>query len=186
MALPGSLAAPWFLPYVGPKNACLAGFVCMASLYLVIVIFYDVLPSWLFIILYGLQLTSDEIGPSTATFVIPGEIFPTSIRATAHGISAACGKLGAVVGIYGVGFLTDTVGVRWMLLVITGLTAMAILWTYFWIPHYNCRTLKHLEEAMLGDARDLAAWLYGGGARGESLHFLETPGLIRSGGISMS
>jgi hypothetical protein len=28
------------------------------------------------------------------TFVIPGEIFPAEVKATCHGFSAACGKLG--------------------------------------------------------------------------------------------
>jgi PHS family inorganic phosphate transporter-like MFS transporter len=31
------------------------------------------------------------------TFIIPGEIFPTRYRSTAHGFAAACGKLGAIV-----------------------------------------------------------------------------------------
>ena len=36
-------------------------------------------------------------GPNTTTFVIPGEMFPTRHRSTAHGISAASGKAGAIV-----------------------------------------------------------------------------------------
>lgn len=36
-------------------------------------------------------------GPNTTTFVIPGEMFPTRYRSTAHGISAACGKAGAIL-----------------------------------------------------------------------------------------
>ena len=36
-------------------------------------------------------------GPNTTTFVIPGEIFPTRYRSTAHGISAGSGKLGAII-----------------------------------------------------------------------------------------
>jgi PHS family inorganic phosphate transporter-like MFS transporter len=38
-----------------------------------------------------------NFGPNVTTFVIPGEVFPTRYRATAHGFSAACGKLGAIV-----------------------------------------------------------------------------------------
>jgi hypothetical protein len=38
-----------------------------------------------------------NFGPNVTTFVIPGEVFPTRYRATGHGISAACGKLGAIV-----------------------------------------------------------------------------------------
>ncbi|KAH9972154.1 hypothetical protein BGW80DRAFT_1446110 [Lactifluus volemus] len=36
-------------------------------------------------------------GPNVTTFIVPGELFPTRYRSTAHGISAASGKLGAIV-----------------------------------------------------------------------------------------
>jgi hypothetical protein len=36
-----------------------------------------------------------------STFLMPVEAFPTRIRSTAHGISAAIGKLGATAGSYG-------------------------------------------------------------------------------------
>ena len=42
-----------------------------------------------------------NFGPNATTFVVPAEIFPTSWRTTAHGISAACGKAGAILGTYG-------------------------------------------------------------------------------------
>lgn len=38
-----------------------------------------------------------NFGPNTTTFVIPGEAFPTRYRSTAHGISAASGKLGSII-----------------------------------------------------------------------------------------
>ena len=38
-----------------------------------------------------------NFGPNTTTFIVPGEAFPTRYRSTAHGISAASGKLGAVI-----------------------------------------------------------------------------------------
>ena len=56
------------------------------------------LPRGVFYSLYGLSFFFCNMGPNTTTFVIPSEIFPTSIRASAHGISAATGKVGAVIG----------------------------------------------------------------------------------------
>jgi len=38
-------------------------------------------------------ISLSNFGPNTTTFVIPGEIFPAEVRATCHGLSAACGKL---------------------------------------------------------------------------------------------
>lgn len=47
--------------------------------------------------LYCLANFFQNFGPNVTTFIIPGEVFPTRYRATGHGISAACGKLGAIV-----------------------------------------------------------------------------------------
>jgi PHS family inorganic phosphate transporter-like MFS transporter len=50
-----------------------------------------------FVFLYCLANFFQNFGPNVTTFVIPGEIFPTRYRSTAHGISAASGKLGAII-----------------------------------------------------------------------------------------
>ena len=50
-----------------------------------------------FVVLYCLANFFQNFGPNTTTFIVPGEAFPTRYRATAHGISAASGKLGAVI-----------------------------------------------------------------------------------------
>lgn len=38
-----------------------------------------------------------NLGPNTLTFILPAEIFPTVFRGTFYGISAASGKLGAII-----------------------------------------------------------------------------------------
>lgn len=50
-------------------------------------------------VLYCLANFFQNCGPNTTTFIIPGEVFPTRYRSTAHGISAAFGKLGAVIAL---------------------------------------------------------------------------------------
>jgi len=47
--------------------------------------------------LYVLAQFFFNFGPNTTTFIIPGECFPTCYRSTGHGLSAACGKIGAIV-----------------------------------------------------------------------------------------
>ena len=51
-----------------------------------------------FFALYCFANFFQNFGPNTTTFVIPGELFPTRYRSTAHGISAATGKFGAIIG----------------------------------------------------------------------------------------
>ena len=46
--------------------------------------------------MYFLSSFFNQFGPNAVTFLVAAEVFPTPIRATAHGFSAACGKLGAL------------------------------------------------------------------------------------------
>lgn len=50
-----------------------------------------------YVFFYCLAYFFQNFGPNTTTFIIPGEMFPTRYRSTAHGIAAATGKLGAIV-----------------------------------------------------------------------------------------
>lgn len=47
--------------------------------------------------LYVLAMFFFNFGPNATTFIVPGECFPTRYRSTSHGISAAAGKLGAII-----------------------------------------------------------------------------------------
>src|SRR5699024_10997173 len=44
--------------------------------------------------MYFLSSFFNQFGPNSVTFLVAAEVFPTPIRATAHGLSAAWGKLG--------------------------------------------------------------------------------------------
>ncbi|KAJ7229664.1 phosphate transporter [Mycena haematopus] len=61
-----------------------------------------------FISLFCLANFFQNFGPNTTTFIIPGEIFPTRYRSTGHGISAATGKLGAIIAQVMFSWLVDT------------------------------------------------------------------------------
>jgi hypothetical protein len=44
-----------------------------------------------------LYLNNQQLGPNCTTFLVAAEVFPIATRATAHGFSAAMGKLGALL-----------------------------------------------------------------------------------------
>jgi PHS family inorganic phosphate transporter-like MFS transporter len=48
-----------------------------------------------------------QFGANATTFIIPVEVFPTRFRATAHGLSAACGKAGAILAAFAFNVLVD-------------------------------------------------------------------------------
>jgi PHS family inorganic phosphate transporter-like MFS transporter len=54
-----------------------------------------------FLVLYALTFFFANFGPNATTFIIPAELFPARLRSTCHGISAAAGKAGAIVGAFG-------------------------------------------------------------------------------------
>lgn len=54
-----------------------------------------------FVAMYALAFFFANFGPNATTFVIPAELFPTKWKATGHGMSAAAGKAGAIIGAFG-------------------------------------------------------------------------------------
>ncbi|KAH8732695.1 major facilitator superfamily domain-containing protein [Phaeosphaeriaceae sp. PMI808] len=47
--------------------------------------------------MYFLSSFFNQFGPNSVTFLVAAEVFPTPVRATAHGFSAAAGKAGALL-----------------------------------------------------------------------------------------
>jgi MFS transporter, PHS family, inorganic phosphate transporter len=55
-----------------------------------------------FVVVYGFTFVFANFGPSATKFIAcPAEIYPARLRATCHRISAASGKVGAIIGSFG-------------------------------------------------------------------------------------
>ena len=76
------------------------GFFIMFILYIIIGIFWDSLSNvqWLLITLYAGTFFWSNYGPNCTTFLLPSVTYSEECRSTLNGISAAAGKLGALVG----------------------------------------------------------------------------------------
>merc|ERR1719359_983034 len=101
MAIPGYLLAIAFIERIGRYYLQLGGFLAMSVNFWLMAYFHTTLTGdsrWALIIFFGLTFLFSNFGPNTTTFIIPVEIYPTVIRATCHGLSAASGKIGAVIG----------------------------------------------------------------------------------------
>jgi len=113
--IPGYWATFLFIDSWGRKPIQLMGFSILTVLFVIMGFGYDKLvvpgaPTKAFVFLYCLANFFQNFGPNSTTFVIPGEIFPTRYRSTAHGISAASGKLGAILAQGGFSLLKDIGG----------------------------------------------------------------------------
>jgi len=113
--IPGYWVSFLFIDSWGRKPIQLMGFTVLTALFIVMGFGYHALikthngSKW-FTVLYCLANFFQNFGPNVTTFVIPGEVFPTRYRSTAHGISAASGKFGAVVAQVGFARLQDIGG----------------------------------------------------------------------------
>jgi MFS transporter, PHS family, inorganic phosphate transporter len=100
-AVPGYFLAAKYVDRIGRRNLQIMGFLAIAASYAIIATMGSVIDHFqLFFLVYGLSYFFINFGPNTTTFLIPSEIYPTTIRGKAHGISAAIGKVGAFVGAF--------------------------------------------------------------------------------------
>jgi PHS family inorganic phosphate transporter-like MFS transporter len=102
-----------------------------------------------FVVLYCLANFFQNFGPNTTTFIVPGEVFPTRYRCTGHGISAASGKLGAIIAQVGFSQLKDIGGPNQFVKHILQIFALFMLTGVFstmLIPETKGRTLEELSN----------------------------------------
>ncbi|KAF3962712.1 hypothetical protein CMV_012810 [Castanea mollissima] len=108
--------------------------------------------------MYSLTFFFANFGPNATTFVVPAEIFPARLRSTCHGISAASGKLGAMVGAFGFLYLAQSqdktktdagypagIGVKNSLLVLGGINFLGILFTFL-VPESKGKSLEEMSR----------------------------------------
>lgn len=69
-------------------------------------------------------------GPNSTTFLLAGELFPTSIKASGAGLAAAVAKAGAILGAYTLPILQQSLGVTPLLLILALICAIAAILTY--------------------------------------------------------
>jgi hypothetical protein len=103
------------------------------------------------IAMYAFCFFFANFGPNSTTFIVPAEVFHTRFRGTLHGVSAAMGKLGAIIGVFGFGELQLSRGTRPTLIALAVVNFVGMLFTFF-IP--ETRTME-LHDA---STRSLSTW----------------------------
>ena len=110
MGIPACLVGITLLYYITTKQLQIFGFCLIAICFVVLAsLFFPLKEHYgdaLFAV-YCCLLFSLSAGTNLTTFILPAETFPKKVRATFNGVCAACGKIGAVVGVYMFGGLAD-------------------------------------------------------------------------------
>ena len=157
-AVPGYFLAAYAMDRIGHRRLQLIGFPLMGLAFLLIGVIPGITAAIVpFMILFGMSYFFAEFGPNTTTFVLAGEVFPTSSRTTGHGISAGVAKLGAFVGVYVFPIIKDHFGVSGALR-LSALFALVGFGLTLLIPEPAGRSLDELapEEVLAGAERIVA------------------------------
>jgi MFS transporter, PHS family, inorganic phosphate transporter len=152
-AVPGYVLAIATMDRIGHRRLQLVGFILMGACFAVIGLVPGMTTAVVpFLLVYGISYFFTEFGPNVTTFVLPGELFPTRVRATGHGISAGIGKLGAFIGVFLFPVLQHSLGLRGTLLLTAGVSALGALLTLV-LPEPAGRSLEEIS----GEAEVIAA-----------------------------
>ncbi|MGH3295425.1 MAG: MFS transporter [Trebonia sp.] len=144
-AVPGYLLAIARMDRFGHRRLQLVGFIMMGACFAVIGLVPGMTTAVVpFLIAYGISYFFTEFGPNVTTFVLPGELFPTRVRATGHGISAGVGKLGAFIGVFLFPVLQSSFGLRGTLLLTAGISVLGALLTLV-LPEPAGRSLEEIS-----------------------------------------
>ncbi|CAN6271023.1 unnamed protein product [Urochloa humidicola] len=159
--IPGYWFTVFFIDIVGRFAIQLGGFFFMTAFMLGLAVPYH---HWTtpghhigFVVMYAFTFFFANFGPNSTTFIVPAEIFPARLRSTCHGISAAAGKAGAIIGSFGFLYAAQStdpkktdagyppgIGVRNSLFVLAGCNVVGFLFTFL-VPESKGKSLEELS-----------------------------------------
>ncbi len=152
--VPGYFFTAFFVDKWGRKPIQVMGFVMLIVCFTVLSAAYSFLKAnalGAFVVIYAVAQFFFNFGPNSTTFIIPAECFPTHVRSTGHGISAASGKLGAIIAAQGFSLLVDVGGAKgskafmpYILVIFAALMFLGLCFTYF-VPETKNVSLEEIS-----------------------------------------
>lgn len=158
--VPGYWVTVFLIDRIGRFKIQLQGFFFMTVFMLGLTIPYDHLKkhnSTGFLVMYALTFFFANFGPNSTTFIVPAELFPARFRSTCHGISAAAGKAGAIIGSFGFLYAAQSphqaeveagyskgIGIKNALLILAATNACGFFCTFL-VPETNQLSLEELS-----------------------------------------
>lgn len=151
LAIPGYLLSVAFIDVLGRYNIQFWGFCAMAVNFFAVASLSqnkEDLPGrlrWTMLACFGATFLFSNFGPNTTTFVLPVEVYPTLVRATCHGISAAAGKVGAVIGVVAFSPCEKAFGIEAVLMACGVVCLTGAGFTFFFTPKDLSTDLSDLD-----------------------------------------
>ncbi|KAL9136992.1 MAG: hypothetical protein Q9175_001797 [Cornicularia normoerica] len=95
--VPGYFFTIFFIEKLGRRWIQIQGFLIVALMFAIIAGDYNHLGTGGKFVCLAIAQFFFNFGPNATTFIIPAEVFPTRVRGFGHGVSAATGKIGAIL-----------------------------------------------------------------------------------------
>ncbi|KZT22873.1 MFS general substrate transporter [Neolentinus lepideus HHB14362 ss-1] len=156
--VPGYYASVLTIEKLGRKWIQVQGFL-MASLFLGILAGkFHTLSTPAFIVCFALLQFFFNFGANTTTYCYPAEVFPTKFRASAHGMSAACGKAGAIISSLAFNSLSKKIGTPHVLWIFFGCCLAGAVCTFL-LPEVRGRDpdVVYAEELKVKRAKAMSS-----------------------------
>ncbi|QLL33551.1 hypothetical protein HG536_0E04620 [Torulaspora globosa] len=147
IAIPGVFLGAYLCDRIGRKYTLIFGFCGYLVFGLIIGCAYEQLSKIvpLFIVFYGIMNSLGNAGPGDMMGVTSSESFPTAVRGTLYGLSAAIGKVGAVAGTQSFQSIRNKLGPRYTFIIAACCGIAGILFAWIFIPHSREEDLMELD-----------------------------------------
>ncbi|EPQ54923.1 inorganic phosphate transporter [Gloeophyllum trabeum ATCC 11539] len=155
--VPGYYATVLTIEKLGRKWIQVQGFL-MAALFLGILAgMFHTLSTPAFIVCFALLQFFFNFGANATTYCYPAEVFPTKFRGAAHGMSAACGKLGAIISALAFNSLSKKIGTDHVLWIFFGCCIVGAACTFL-LPEVRGRDpdVVYAEEMKVKHAKAIS------------------------------
>ncbi|GAC93404.1 potential glycerophosphoinositol permease [Pseudozyma hubeiensis SY62] len=151
LGLPGTLIGVLLLPKLGSRVSFMIGLSGFLVLGLIIGCAYDKVTSSAasLVVLFGLLAASGNFSAGNNIGLTSAEVYPSALRGTFYGISAAVGKTGAAVGTQAFIPIQQNLGKRWVFIISAILGVIGIVLVYFCIPEPTKFDLAEEDRAWL-------------------------------------
>ncbi|KAH7100420.1 inorganic phosphate transporter [Auriculariales sp. MPI-PUGE-AT-0066] len=150
--VPGYWVSTVLVEYIGRKPIQLGGFLAEAFFLAILAGKFHTLSTASFIAIFTLLQFFFNFGANLTTFLYPAEVFPTKFRSTAHGISAASGKCGAIISSLAFNVLSKKAGTPVVLWIFFGVSILGAFFTLL-LPEVKGRDPDEIYRLELEEAR---------------------------------
>lgn len=134
--VPGYFLTIYFIEILGRRWIQIQGFLVTALMFAIIAGDYNHLGTAGKFVCFTIAQLFFNFGPNATTFIVPGEVFPSRVRGFAHGVSAATGKLGAILSGVLFNYLSGPtkIGVANVLWIFFACSVLGAIMTFFFVP----------------------------------------------------